>query len=58
MKVLLQTRNSLNPLPLGEEITISGREYADSDVYLDSLIEWSQGLTGLPANDHIMVFTA
>ena len=55
--VSLQERSVTDPFPLGKEITINGREYADADLYLDSMIDWVQKLTGLPSNDHIMVFT-
>ncbi|XP_052278240.1 uncharacterized membrane protein DDB_G0293934-like [Dreissena polymorpha] len=58
--LLYKTIDSTNPLPPSTKIkTFVGYEYeyVDSSVYLSSLPSWLSNLSGLPDNDHVMVFT-
>ncbi|WAR03370.1 MIG17-like protein [Mya arenaria] len=56
--LIYKTRDSTNPLPLSTPIqTVEDSQLVDGEVYLDSLAPWLAGLSGLPHNDHAMVFT-
>ncbi|XP_052224657.1 A disintegrin and metalloproteinase with thrombospondin motifs adt-2-like [Dreissena polymorpha] len=58
--LLYKTIDSTNPLQPSTAIkTFVGYEYeyVDSSVYVSSLPSWLSNLSGLPDNDHVMVFT-
>ncbi|XP_045181277.2 A disintegrin and metalloproteinase with thrombospondin motifs 16-like [Mercenaria mercenaria] len=56
--IFYKTINSSNPLPPSTQIpNVNDVEYADADVYINSLTPWASSLENLPHNDHIAVFT-
>ncbi|KAH3783755.1 hypothetical protein DPMN_161699 [Dreissena polymorpha] len=57
--LLYKTIDSTNPLPPSAIETFAGYEYqyVNSSVYLPALPVWLSNLSGLPDNDHVMVFT-
>ncbi|KAH3821880.1 hypothetical protein DPMN_123648 [Dreissena polymorpha] len=56
--LLYKTVDSTNPLPPSTQIlTVDDEERVDGDVYIDAIAPWLSKLSGLPDNDHVMVFT-